>query len=69
MPPLPRARWLAGLLLLLACDRVRALPGVQPASLARPQLEPIRMGPWLLEPGQRQMTVAWVTAAPSVGRV
>ena len=66
---LPLARWLASLLLLGACDRVRALPGVQPRSSARPQSEPIEMGPWLLEPGERQMTVAWVTAAPSVGRV
>jgi hypothetical protein len=69
MPVNPLARCFAGLLLLGACDRVRALPGVQPRSAARPQLEPIAMGPWLLEPGERQMTVAWVTPAPSVGRV
>ncbi len=69
MRSIPHQRLLAGLLLLFACERVRMLPGVQPQSAVRKQAEPILMGPWLLEPGERQMTVAWVSAAPSVGRV
>ncbi len=69
MRSIPLARQLAGLLLLVACDLVRELPGVEPRSAARPQAEAILMGPWLLDPGETQMTVAWVTASPSVGRV
>ena len=60
---------LAGLLLLVACDRLRALPFVEPHRAAPPTAEAIQLGPWLLEPGETQMTVAWTTAAPSLGRV
>lgn len=69
MRPIPLARQLAGLLLVVACDRIRALPGVEPRRGAGPQVAAILMGPWLLEPGETQMTVAWVTAVPSLGRV
>ena len=69
MRSIPFPLQLAALVLLVGCDRIRALPGVEPRSAARPRLEAIAMGPWLLEPGERQMTVAWVTAAPAVGRV
>ena len=64
------ARLGLGLLALAACDKIRALPGVEPKSRALVSAEPsIALGPWLLEPAATQMTVAWVTSAPSPGRV
>jgi len=61
---------LALLLALLGCDKLRALPGFEPAPvvpLAGP--EAVAMGPWLLDPYPGRVTIAWTTAQPSVGRV
>src|ERR1700694_635120 len=61
---------LALLLPLGACDQIRAIPGVQPRSTLPPKGAPDAvMGPWILEPHAKQMTIAWVTGEPSVGRV
>jgi hypothetical protein len=66
----PRNFALALLLLLGACDKFRAIPGVEPRSTLPPKGPPdVVMGPWLLEPQMKQMTIAWVTVEPSVGRV
>src|SRR3954467_8821801 len=64
-------RWLALFLALLTgCDKVRALPGVQPKSAHEPEPpKALAMGPWLLDPGATEMTVCWVTDEPSLGRV
>ena len=59
----------ASTVVLLGCGKLRALPGVEPASAQPPRLAAIEMGPWLLDPGETHMTVAWVTDVPSVGRV
>src|SRR3954470_22379540 len=48
------------------CDR---LPGFPAQAAAEPSAPRIMMGPWLLDPQAGRMTVAWVTAQPSVGRV
>ena len=64
------ARLAGALIALAACDRIRALPGVEPKSRAATSTEPaISLGPWLMEPGPSEMTVAWVTSAASPGRV
>ncbi len=65
--PLPA---LACLLPLLGCDKLRAMPGFQQHSTLPPPGPPaVTMGPWLLDPLQGQVTVAFLTAQPSVGRV
>ncbi len=67
---LPKALAAALLVALVGCDRLRAFPGIAPARAAAPPAPPpVAMGPWLLDPRQGQMTVAWATAEPSVGRV
>jgi hypothetical protein len=56
-------------LLALSCDKLRDIPGVQARSTL-PRTQPqVTAGPWLLDPGPSQMTVAWLTAAPSVGKL
>src|SRR5947207_11606613 len=64
-------RWALVLLALLAgCDKVRAIPGVQPrSSLGPPAPPPVAMGPWILDPKPTEATVCWVTDEPSAGRV
>jgi hypothetical protein len=57
------------LLLAVACDKVRDLPGIAPRSTLAAMAPQVSFGPWLLDPGPAQMTVAWMTATPSVGRV
>ncbi|HEX4383858.1 MAG TPA: fibronectin type III domain-containing protein, partial [Myxococcales bacterium] len=57
------------LLLAVACDKVRDLPGVAPHSMLTAAAPQISSGPWLLDPGPSQITVAWMTATPSIGRV
>jgi len=54
-------------LALSGCDAVHALfaPRTRTAAAA-PE---IAMGPWLLDPGPGQVTVAWTTAEPVKGRV
>lgn len=54
----------ACLLVLLACDRLRPQPAQQ-----KPAPPAVVAGPWLLDPAAGDVTVAWVTQAPSVGRV
>ena len=69
---LPKACALALLFAVAGCDKLRAFLGLQPvraAAVAPPAPPPVAMGPWLLEPRQGQLTVAWTTAEPSVGRV
>ena len=57
---------LAVLLGLLACDQLKsAFPG-RPLKASLPA---IIAGPWLLDPQAGQMTIAWLTQTPSVGRV
>jgi hypothetical protein len=58
------------LLGLSGCDKLRAFPGFASAQAAvAPAAPPVVLGPWLLEPVPGQVTVAWVTREPSVGRV
>src|SRR5437660_9550643 len=58
------------LALLAGCDKVRAIPGVQPRSaLGPPPPPPVAMGPWILDPEPTEATVCWVTDEPSTGRV
>lgn len=67
--PFPRSGRALAVLLALSCDRLREVPGVA----ARPALtsaQPhVTAGPWLLDPGPTQMTVAWLTALPAVGKL
>src|SRR5512140_3709073 len=61
---------LALLLALPGCDKLRAFPGFDPARAVPPPGPPaVAMGPWLIEPRAGQVTVAWTTLEPSVGRV
>src|SRR5256885_5575593 len=62
---------LACLLAALAgCDKLKAMPGFQQHSTLPPPGPPALVtGPWLLDPVQGHVTVAWITAEPSVGRV
>src|SRR5918911_2149503 len=70
MPLKGRGGALLLLALLAGCDKLRQLPGFAPARLVPPPGPPeLTMGPWLLEPQPGQMTVAWTTPEPSVGRV
>jgi hypothetical protein len=64
-------RWALALFALLAgCDKVRAIPGVEPrSSLGPPAPPPVAMGPWILDPLPTEATVCWVTDEPSSGRV
>jgi hypothetical protein len=57
------------LLLAISCDRVRDIPYVQPLSTLTVAVPQVSSGPWLLDPGPATMTVAWLTATPSIGRV
>src|SRR6266850_201283 len=58
------------LLVALGCDKLRSLPGFEPAPvLPPPRSPPVAMGPWLLDPLPGQVTVVWTTLEPSVGRV
>jgi hypothetical protein len=65
VPPLKRA--LAALFALSACDKLPGFPQRGAAAVKGPAAP--AMGPWLLDPASVAMTVAWVTDAPSVGRV
>jgi hypothetical protein len=57
-------------LALTGCEKLRALPGFEPApAMPQPETPPVAMGPWLLEPAAGGVTVAWITQRPSVGRV
>ena len=60
---------LACLPVLQGCEQVRALPLFQTRSTLPPPMPALTMGPWLLDPQAGRITVAWVTADPSVGRV
>jgi len=67
--PFPRSGRALAVLLTLSCDKLRDVPGFQPRSTlvhAGPQ---VTAGPWLLDPAPAQMTVAWLTAAPAVGKL
>src|SRR3954464_8962506 len=65
-----KALSLAVLLVLSGGDKLRAFPGFEPARAVPPPAAPaVAMGPWLLEPRAGQMTVAWTTLEPSLGRV
>ena len=58
------------LLLALGCDKLRSIPGFEPAPvLPQPRSPQIAMGPWLLDPLPGQITVVWTTLEPSLGRV
>src|SRR2546430_16107767 len=60
---------LALLLVLAGCDRLRALPGFEPAPAPPPPSVPVAMGPWLIDPLPGRVTVAWTTLEASLGRV
>jgi hypothetical protein len=51
------------------CDKLKAMPGMEQSSALAPGLPAVAAGPWLLDPMPGQVTVAWITAEPSVGRV
>jgi Calcineurin-like phosphoesterase len=58
------------LLVLGGCDKLRAFPGLTPARVVPPPAPPpVVLGPWLLQPVPGQVTVAWTTREPSIGRV
>jgi calcineurin-like phosphoesterase family protein len=57
----------AACLALCGCDSVQALFSPRgPPAASRAE---VAMGPWLLEPGASEVTVAWTTAQPVAGRV
>src|SRR5256885_12942807 len=60
---------LALLLVLAGCDKLRALPGFEPAPAPPPPSVPVAMGPWLIAPLPGRVTVAWTTLEASLGRV
>src|SRR5437763_621484 len=60
---------LALLPVLAGCDKLRALPGFEPAPAPSPPSVPVAMGPWLIEPLPGRVTVAWTTLEASLGRV
>jgi len=57
------------LLVALGCDKLRTLPGFEPAPGPPPPPAAVLMGPWLLDPLPGQVTVAWTTREAAVGRV
>src|SRR6266403_3768870 len=65
--------WCGALALLLVaqgCDKLRSLPGLEPAPVVpAPPPPQVSLGPWLLNPLPGLMTVAWTTLEPGVGRV
>jgi len=67
--PLKACGALALLLVLAGCDKLRALPGFEPAPAPPPPSVPVAMGPWLIEPLPGRVTVAWTTLEASLGRV
>jgi acid phosphatase type 7 len=67
--PLRACGALALLLVLAGCDKLRALPGFEPAPAPPPPSVPVAMGPWLIEPLPGRVTVAWTTLEASLGRV
>src|SRR5256885_3620845 len=67
--PLKACAGLALLLVLAGCDKLRALPGFEPAPPPPPASVPVAMGPWLIEPFPGRVTVAWTTQEPNLGRV
>src|SRR5690349_12701546 len=69
MPLYARRGALLLLLGLMGCDKLRSLPGLAPPPAPEPPAAAVALGPWLLEPLPGQMTVAWTTLTPSVGRV
>jgi hypothetical protein len=70
MPLKGRGGALLLLVMLCGCDKLRLLPGFEPARLVPPPDAPaLAMGPWLLEPQPGRITVAWTTLEPAVGRV
>lgn len=64
-----RPQLLASFLALAACAKAREVAGAGALATAAAAGQQISMGPWLLQPGDRQMTVAWVTEEKSAGRV
>src|SRR2546423_14574956 len=66
--PLKACAGLALLLVLAGCDKLRALPGFEPAPPPPPASVPVAMGPWLIEPFPGRVTVAWPTQDPNLGR-
>src|SRR5204862_97986 len=68
----PKA-WGGALALLLAaqgCDKLRSIPGFEPATVVpAPPPPQVSMGPWLLDPLPGQVTVAWTTLEPSLATV
>jgi hypothetical protein len=70
MPPKRLGKALLLLVALAGCDKLRLLPGFEPARVVPPPGPPaLTMGPWLLEPQAGRITVAWTTLTPAVGRV
>jgi hypothetical protein len=67
--PLKACGALTLLLVLAGCDKLRALPGFEPAPAPPPPSVPVAMGPWLIEPLPGRVTVAWTTLEASLGRV
>jgi len=67
--PLKACGGVALLLVLAGCDKLRALPGFEPAPSPPPASVPVAMGPWLIEPLPGRVTVAWTTQEPNLGRV
>jgi hypothetical protein len=60
----------AVLLAATGCDKLRNIPGFEPAPVVPPRApEPVAMGPWLIDPLPGRVTVAWTTDQPAVGRV
>jgi hypothetical protein len=61
---------IALLLLATGCDKLRSIPGFEPAPVVPPPAPPtVAIGPWLLDPIPGQITVAWTTLTPTLGRV
>src|SRR5256885_1667910 len=54
---------LALLLVLAGGDKLRALPGFEPAPAPPPPSLPAAMGPWLIDPVPGPVTVAWTMVA------
>jgi hypothetical protein len=54
---------------LLACNQMREVPGVEPRSTYQAKEPSVSSGPWMLDPGATTMTIAWLTAQPTVGKV